>query len=50
MKCKDLVPNLGYILPQYVSGNLKHLCKRKQGASEYYQKISAPRPENIYSL
>jgi hypothetical protein len=42
MKCNDLVPNLGYILPQYVSGNLKHLCKRKQGASEYYQKISVP--------
>ena len=41
MKGKDLVPNLGYILPQYVSGNLKHLCKRKKSASEHYQKISA---------
>jgi len=30
MKGKDLVPNLGYILPQYISGNLKHLCKRKK--------------------
>jgi hypothetical protein len=42
MKYKDLAPDLWYILPQYVSGNLKHLCKRKQGASEHCQKISVP--------